>query len=109
MPRTARAAVGGTVYHILNRGNGRQAIFRKPGDYAAFVELLIKGKRRADVSVLGYCLMPNHWHIALIPKRGGDMAAYVSWVTNTHVKRYRAHHPDTSGHLYQGRYASFPV
>ncbi|HEY2588535.1 MAG TPA: hypothetical protein VGI81_22530 [Tepidisphaeraceae bacterium] len=40
MPRTARAAAGGVVYHVLNRGNGRMGVFRKPGDYQAFVELL---------------------------------------------------------------------
>jgi len=109
MPRTARSAVGGLVYHVLNRGNGRMQIFRKPGDYQAFVDLLILGKERAQVEVLGFCLMPNHWHLVLRPKRDGDLAAYLSWVTNTHVKRYRAHHRRTSGHLYQGRYKGFPV
>ena len=47
MPRTARAAVGGLVYHVLNRGNGRAEIFRKAGDYAAFLDLLIDGKQKA--------------------------------------------------------------
>jgi hypothetical protein len=40
MPRTSRSAVGGVVYHVLNRGNGRMGIFRKPGDYQAFAQLL---------------------------------------------------------------------
>ncbi|HMB95961.1 MAG TPA: transposase, partial [Tepidisphaeraceae bacterium] len=109
MPRTARAAIGGCVYHVLNRGNNRQRIFRKPADFAAFVQLLIDGKQHADVDLLAYCLMNNHFHLALIPRRDRDLAAYLSWVTNTHVKRYRAHYPDTSGHLYQGRYKSFVV
>ena len=109
MPRTARAAVGGMVYHVLNRGNNRQCIFRKPADYAAFVKLLIEGKQRASVDVLGLCLMGNHWHLVLIPKSDSDLAAYLSWVTNTHVKRYRAHYRNTSGHLYQGRFKSFVV
>src|SRR5205814_6664582 len=72
-------------------------------------DLLMEGKRHAGVSLLGYCLMPNHWHLVLIPTRARDMAAYVAWVSNTHVKRYRAHYPQTSGHLYQGRYKSFVV
>jgi putative transposase len=97
------------VYHVLNRGNGRMRVFRKPGDYQAFVELLILGKQRAGVEVFGFCLMPNHWHLVVRPQRAGDLAAYLSWVTNTHVKRYRAHYRRTSGHLYQGRYKSFPV
>jgi putative transposase len=97
------------VYHVLNRGNNRQAIFRKSGDFAAFIKLLIEGKRHAHVDLLSYCLMSNHWHLVLIPNGDKDLAAYLSWVTNTHVKRYRAHHPNTSGHLYQGRYKSFVV
>ncbi|HZZ44691.1 MAG TPA: hypothetical protein VFE58_17275 [Tepidisphaeraceae bacterium] len=47
--------------------------------------------------------------MVLRPKRDHDLARYLSWITNTHVKRYRAHYPQTSGHLYQGRYKSFPV
>lgn len=109
MPRTARAAVGGLVYHVLNRGNGRMGVFRKPGDYQAFVDLLIMGRERARIEVFGFCLMPNHWHLVVRPERAGDLASYLSWVTNTHVKRYRAHYRRTSGHLYQGRYRSFPV
>ena len=109
MPRTARAAVGGIVYHVLNRGNGRIGVFRKPGDYLAFLQLLLDGKTKAQIELFGFCLMPNHWHLVLRPKGDRDLAGYLSWVTNTHVKRYRAHYRRTSGHLYQGRYKSFPV
>lgn len=109
MPRTSRAAIGGVIYHVLNRGNGRMQIFRKPSDYQAFVELMIAAKQRAEIEIFGFCLMPNHWHLVLRPRRGGDLAAYLSWLTNTHVKRYRAHYRRTSGHLYQGRFKSFAV
>lgn len=109
MPRTSRAAVGGMVYHVLNRGNGRMEIFRKPGDYQAFVELMIDAKERAQIQIFGFCLMPNHWHLVVRPRRDRDLSGYLSWLTNTHVKRYRAHYPRTSGHLYQGRYKSFAV
>ena len=109
MPRTSRAAAGGIVYHVLNRGNGKMQIFRKPGDYHAFLQLLIDAKQKANIELFGFCLMPNHWHLVLRPKADHDLAAYLSWLTNTHVKRYRSHYPRTSGHLYQGRYKSFPV
>lgn len=109
MPRTARAAVGGVVYHLLNRGNGRMEIFREPEDRQAFIELMIDAKRRADVEIFGFCLMPNHWHLVLRPQRDRDLAAYLSWLSNTHVKRYRARYRRSGGHLYQGRYKSFPV
>jgi putative transposase len=84
-------------------------VFRKPGDYLAFLELIRDGKERAGVELFGFCLMPNHWHLVLRPRRDTDLAAYLSWVSNTHVKRYRGHYRKTSGHLYQGRYKSFPV
>ncbi len=109
MPRTARAAVGGVVYHVLNRGNGRRRIFHAPGDYDAFVRVLVEGLAHAAVELLAFCLMSNHWHLVVRPRGDGDLAAYLAWVTNTHVKRYRARHRGTSGHLYQGRYKSFPV
>ncbi|HEV7298377.1 MAG TPA: hypothetical protein VGN72_03360 [Tepidisphaeraceae bacterium] len=46
MPRNARRCPGGLVYHVLNRGNDRKAIFRKRGDARAFVDLLAEAKRR---------------------------------------------------------------
>jgi hypothetical protein len=36
MPRTARVAPGGTVFHVLNRGVARMQLFEKPADYQAF-------------------------------------------------------------------------
>ena len=101
--------MGGVVYHVFNRGNGRIGLFRKDGDYQAFLELLLAGKDRAAVELLGFCLMPDHWHLVLRPRRGRDLSAYLAWVSNTHVRRYRSQYPRTSGHLYQGRFKSFPV
>ena len=65
MPRTSRAAIGGVVYHALNRGNGRMKIFRKQGDYQSFIELVVEAKKRANVEIFDFCLMPNHWHLVL--------------------------------------------
>ena len=109
MPRSARSAIGGVVYHVLNHGNGRMRIFRTPEDFEAFAQLLLAAKEHAAVELFAFCLMPDHWHLVLRPQRGKDMAAYLSWLTNTHVRRHRAHYRNTSGHLYQGRYKSFAV
>jgi putative transposase len=87
MPRIARAAVGGIVYHVLNRGNARMGVFRKPGDYRAFLQLLLGGKAKAQIELFGFCVMPNHWHLVLRPKGDRDLAGYLSWVTNTCRRR----------------------
>jgi putative transposase len=105
-----RKAAGGVVYHAINRGNGRARIFHKPGDFDAFLNLLRDGERIVPMRLLGFCLMPNHWHVVLWPFEDGDLSRYIGWVTNTHVKRYREHYHDRgAGHLYQGRFKSFPV
>ncbi len=73
MPRTARAPIGGMWYHALNRGNHREAVFHKPGDYDAFVEAMIDARTRLPLDLLGYCLMPNHFHLLLRPHQDGDL------------------------------------
>src|SRR5690242_9244167 len=80
MPRNPRASVGGYCYHVLNRGNGRRTIFHKDGDFRAFVQLLRQAGERMPVRLLGYCLMPNHFHLALWPQADGDLSAYMGWL-----------------------------
>jgi putative transposase len=111
MPRIARIAAGGMIQHVLNRGNGRMRLFHKPEDYQAFVKLLGQANDRVPgMRLLGYCLMPNHWHLALWPREDGELARYMSWLSNTHVRRRRQHwHSVGQGHVYQGRYKSFLV
>ena len=101
---------GGVVYHVLNRANRRVRIFHKPGDYDAFLNVLAEGLQRVPCRLLGLCLMPNHWHLILWPTQDGQLSQLMAWVSNTHVKRYRQHYNDRiGGHLYQGRFKSFPV
>ncbi len=110
MPRTGRVAAGGIIYHVLNRGNGRRKLFRKEADYRAFVDLLGEAVARVPMRVLGFCLMPNHWHLILWPHDDGDLSRFMRWLSNTHVRRYHQHyHSYGQGHIYQGRFKSFPV
>ena len=110
MGRPLRAAVGGIIYHVWNRANGRQGIFEKPGDYEGFERVLIAAQERVAMRTLAYCVMPNHWHLVLWPRRDGDLSRFMTWVTLTHTQRWHAHHHSAgTGHLYQGRFKSFPV
>jgi putative transposase len=110
MPRTARAAPGGIVYHCLNRGNDRKPIFHKNTDFDAFLKLLGEAKQRYSVKLLAFCLMDNHWHLSVLPQKDDDLSNFFGWVCNAHVRRYRQHyHTAGQGHLYQGRFKSFPV
>jgi putative transposase len=98
------------IYHVLNRGNGRMRIFHKAGDYEAFEQVLAEGMERYPVQLLTYCLMPNHWHLVVRPKTEQALGRWMGWVCVTHVRRYHEHyHSRGGGHLYQGRFKSFPV
>lgn len=99
MPRTARASAGGYCYHILNRGNGRAAVFHKDEDYRAFVRLIAEACRRRPMRVLAYCLMPNHFHLALWPFGDGDLSTWMQWLLTAHVRRYHRHY-HSSGHVW---------
>jgi putative transposase len=110
MPRRARQAPGGLIYHVLNRGNGRQDIFHTDADAAAFLRVLKEAKALIPVRRLAFCLMSNHWHLVLWPHHDGDLSRFLFWLTNTHVRRYRLFkHSVGGGHLYQSRFKSFAV
>ncbi len=108
MPRAARASVGGVCYHVINRGNARRAVFLKDGDYQAFLKALAHACIEIPMPVLGFCLMPNHFHLAVLPKEDGDLSRWMHWVLNTHVRRYHRHY-HSSGHIWQGRFKAFPI
>ncbi len=110
MPRRKRKNLGNIVYHVLNRANGRLRIFKKDGDFEAFERILAEGLERFPIRLLGYCLMGNHWHLLLWPREDGDLSTFMQWVTMTHSQRWHAAHGTAGmGHLYQGRFKSFPV
>ncbi|MGE5195132.1 MAG: transposase [Deltaproteobacteria bacterium] len=110
MGRPRRAAEGGYVYHVLNRANARMRIFRDDGDYEAFEKVLFEAVERTGTRLLAYCVMPNHWHLVVWPERDGELSQFVGWLTLTHTQRWHAFRQSIgSGHLYQGRFKSFPI
>jgi putative transposase len=110
MPRTARQTPGGYVYHALNRATARIKLFRKDRDYVAFLRVFDEALARNPVRVLGYCVMPTHWHVVLWPAGDGELTSFLRWLTLTHAVRWHKHYGSTgSGHVYQNRFKAFAV
>jgi putative transposase len=110
MPRKTRVAPGGIVYHVLNRSAGKFKFLAQEKDFQAFENLIVEARARHPVDILSYCLMGTHWHFVVLPKEEGDLTAFFRWLTHTHAMRWRVSHRSVGfGHLYQGRFKSFPV
>ena len=98
------------VFHVFNRGVGRMRLFLKDADFEAFERAVEKTLETRPMRICAYCLMPNHWHFVLWPERDGDLGAFMQKLTVTHVRNWQENRQRVGyGHLYQGRYKSFPV
>jgi putative transposase len=61
-----------------------------------------------SVDLLGYCVMPNHFHVVLRSHHDGDLGRWIQSLLTTHARRHHRHY-GTSGHVWQGRFKAFPV
>jgi putative transposase len=87
-------------------------MFRLDRDFEAFERIMLEAHQRHPIRILSYCVMSNHWHFVLWPDDDddGQVTRFVRWLTHTHAMRWRVSHRTVGyGHLYQGRFKSFPV
>ncbi len=108
MPRITRGLRSGFIYHVLNRGNGKQVVFHKDQDYEAFIDLMVKTKAQYAIKIFAYCLMPNHFHLVVMPVQAEELSKSMQWLLTSHVRRYHRHY-GSSGHIWQGRFKSFII
>jgi putative transposase len=104
MPRPLRPIDDGLIYHVINRGNNRQDVFRKPEDFQAFLRALAELKNRKPFELFGYCLMSNHFHLLVRPI-GSTISRIVQSLLVSHTQRYHKHY-HSGGHVWQGRFKS---
>lgn len=102
MARPLRIEYEGAIYHVMNRGDRRQDIFRRNADRLVFLETLASACAKTQWEVHAYCLMSNHFHLVLETPRA-NLVAGMKWFLGTYTMRFnRAHR--FSGHLFGGRY-----
>lgn len=102
MARKPRIEFEGACYHVMARGNERKRIFFEKEDYQLFLVTLREGVIGYGLRLHAWCLMPNHYHLALETPLG-NLTRAMSWIQTTFTARYNRIHQRV-GHLFQGRY-----
>lgn len=108
MPRIPRIVVPGLAHHITQRGNNQRQVFFSDADYILYLRLLQKYAARHELSLLGYCLMPNHVHLIAVPSHPHSMSRALA-AAHQDYARLSNIRADTSGHFWQSRFFSCPM
>ncbi len=115
----------GEFYHVYNRGNSKQTIFKDGADYHRFQQMLfamnvVEGvafrliekekmykydRGNLSVAIGAYCLMPNHFHILLTPLKEGGVQEFMQRLS-TGYSMYFNKKNERSGGLFEGRFKS---
>lgn len=95
------------IYHIIARGNDKQQLFFDDYDYRLYLRLLDKSKQKNCVSVLNYCLMPNHVHMLVRPETD-DLSKFMYFIQRHYALHFNFKHGRV-GHVWQGRFKSLLV
>ena len=105
MPRIARMVATGYPHHITQRGNYKQTVFTKDAEYSRYLAYLNEYLNKNKLSILAYCLMPNHVHFVAIPEKEDSLARTFN-ACHMRYSQYFNKKNQLKGHLWQGRFFS---
>jgi len=107
MARPLRVEYPGAFYHVMNRGNAGEDIFKSDRDREKFQEYLAIAKERFSLIIHTYCLMTNHYHL-LVETAEPNLSRAIQWL-NVSYATYFNKKRQRKGHLFQGRFKSILV
>ena len=102
MPRQVRIEYPGAIYHVMSRGNRRQAIYLDDVDRHDFLKTLAEACQKTDWQVHAYCLMTNHYHL-VVETPNANLVEGMTWLQSTYTIRLNHRHK-LIGHVLSGRY-----
>jgi len=88
-------------YHIYNRGNNKQEIFYDGNDYVRYLRKLTEFSKRHQISILAYCLMPNHIHLLVRQDTDSPLTHFIHRLHTAYTMYFNKRH-EKVGHLFQG-------
>lgn len=107
MARSIRFEFPGAFYHVLARGNRRDAIFLDDEDRRYFLKVLSEACGKTGWRIHAWVLMTNHYHL-LLETPEANLVEGMKWVQNTYTRRFNIRH-GLWGRLFGYRYKSVLV
>ena len=107
MARPLRVEYPGAYYHVINRGNNQEKIYKNDRDKEKFLEYLEKAAERFSIIIHSYCLMSTHYHL-LVQTPEANLSLAMQWINvsyATYFNRKRGRY----GHLFQGRFKAILI
>lgn len=105
MPRIARVVAVNLPHHVTQRGNNQQEVFAEKEDYELYLSWLGEYSRKASLEIWAYCLMTNHVHFVVVPRKHDSMARTFDTL-HTRYSQYFNRKTHQRGHLWQSRFYS---
>lgn len=94
--------VQGGIYHIYNRGIRKQTIFHDNRDYKRYLDRMREYKTKHNISILAYCLMPNHVHLMIRQNDPNPLSLFIQRLHTAYSMYYNVKYKQV-GHLFQNR------
>ncbi len=107
MARKLRLEYPGAIYHVMNRGDRREPIFKDDFDRRRFLATLGEACAKTGWQIHAFCLMGNHFHLVLETPQP-NLVAGMKWFLGTYTGRFNRRHK-LFGHLFSGRYKALIV
>ena len=108
MPGRARVYIPGFTYHIVQRGNNREACFFDKEGYMFYLDCLRQAMSRYGVKLHAYCLMTNHVHLLMTPEHSDSISRTMKVVCSRYAQFVNKQY-NRSGTLWEGRHKASAV
>ncbi len=108
MPRGPRLTLDNAIFHIINRGNGRQEVFHDEKDFETFLSVLAHYKDIWGFKMYNFCLMPNHFHLLWEIQKAETLSRAMQAITLSYSRAHHARYK-TAGYLWQGRFKNMII
>lgn len=108
MPARIPIFIQNGFYHVYNRGHNKQPIFLSVKDYQRYMKRLKEYLKKHPVSLVAYCLMPNHVHLLLRQESVEPIEKFVHRLHTAYTMYFNKRY-DRIGAVFQGRFKAKPI